>query len=107
MATDDRQPVNDGSGSPLASAGRTRLFADTTPEAEEYYVQAIRRMTPAEKMDRIRELSLRSRRMIEADILRKHPTASEHELKMRLVARWHGPEIALRFFGWDVEVEGY
>lgn len=42
-----------------------------------------------------------------AQIRKTYPDADEHELKLRLAARWIEPELMKKAFGWDPEKEGY
>jgi len=79
---------------------------DTSPEAEAVYLAAIGRMTPAQKLRRISELTCGVRALALIQLRRDFPDASEAELHKRLAARTLGPEIALRVYGWDVEREG-
>lgn len=85
----------------------SRLFDDTTAEAEHVLIEGMRRMTAAEKVARVEELTLQARALLEDDVRRRHPNADRRELLLRFAARWHGPGFTRRFFGWDPDLEGY
>jgi hypothetical protein len=99
--------VADEPDGPEPGVGGVPLFTDTDPKAVAYLVEALRRLTPMEKIERLNALTLRARAMLEADIRRMHPNADAHELRMRFAARWHGPAFARRYLNWDVDIEGY
>jgi hypothetical protein len=76
---------------------------DTTPEAWERYLEAIRRMTPNEKLQRVFELTDSVRSMAEAGVRARYPNASEREIFLRTGATWLGRELMIKAYGWDPE----
>ena len=70
-------------------------------------IEGMRRMSAAEKLAQVQALTLRARFMLEDDIRRRYPEASDWERRLRFAARWHGPEFTRKHFGWDPDVEGY
>lgn len=73
--------------------------ADTSPEAWKVYLEAQRRLTPGEKLQRILERSEMARRMTEAELRRKYPDAGDREIFLRRVRRELGPDLFLRVYG--------
>ncbi len=83
-------------------------LTDTAPEAEEVWIEGLRRMTGAERLLRALDLTAAVRALAAARIRAEHgPDVSEGELRLRLAALWLDRETMVRVFGWDPEVEGY
>lgn len=80
---------------------------DTAPWARRYMVEAYRKMPAWKKIEKVRKLNRLTTGLAMFDIRRKHPDASEHELRLRLGARRYGAEVMRRYFDWDVRVQGY
>ena len=83
------------------------LSDDTDPVIEEFLIAGYRRMSTAEKLERVRELTRAVQQLALMDIRRRHPEADEREQALRLASRWIEPELMLRAFGWDVREKGY
>jgi hypothetical protein len=80
---------------------------DVDPEIEKVVIEGWRRMSPAEKVDQVRQLTRTSRQFALAGIRRRHPDASEHELRLRLASFWLDRETMVRYLDWDPELQGY
>jgi hypothetical protein len=80
---------------------------DTHPAIEALLIEGYRRMSPSEKLERVRALNRTVQELALADIRRRHPAADEREQALRLASRWIEPELMLRAFGWDVRKAGY
>lgn len=80
-------------------------FDDAPPEVQRLVVEGWRRMTPAEKVAQVRRLTDTARRFALAGIRRRHPEASERELRLRLASYWLDRETMVRYLDWDPEVE--
>jgi len=80
---------------------------DTQPDIEAMLIEGYRRMTPAQKLARVRELIRCVQELALTDIRRRHPDAGEREQALRLASRWLDPDLMLRAFGWDVRKAGY
>jgi hypothetical protein len=91
---------------PLAP-GATAIPNDTDAAVEAILIEGYRRMSPAEKLERVRALTQAVQSLALADIRRRHPHASEREQALRLASRWLEPDLMLRAFGWDVREAGY
>lgn len=85
----------------------TSLFADTAPEAEQCLIEGYRRMPAWRKLQCITDLNMFLRQAQLAQIQKAYPDADEHELKLRLAARWIEPELLKKAFGWEPEKEWY
>ena len=80
---------------------------DTHPEIERILIEGYRRMTPARKFRYMQEMYEFAEQMGRADIKRRHPDASEREIRLRSASRRISPELMKKAFGWDVKKEGY
>ena len=79
------------------------LFTDTPLEVERKLVEGYRRMTPADKVRRVRDLNYTLRKLALAHLRSRYPTASERELQLRFAARLFDRETMIRAFGWAPE----
>ncbi len=80
---------------------------DTHPKIEAILIEGYRRMSAAEKMARVRAMSVAVQVLGLADVRRAHPDADERELALRLASRRLDAETMRRAFGWDPELEGF
>ncbi|MEW6363289.1 MAG: hypothetical protein AB1714_01480 [Acidobacteriota bacterium] len=80
---------------------------DTHPKCEALLVAGYRRMSPAEKLERVRALTIAVQELALMDVRRRHPEADAREQALRLASRWIDPELMVRAFGWDARRVGY
>ena len=80
---------------------------DTDPRIEAMLIEGYRRMSPSQKLERVRALTRAVQELALVDIRRRHPDADEREQALRLASRWIEPELMVRAFGWDVRKVGY
>ncbi len=80
---------------------------DTHPKVEAFLLDGYRRMSPAQKIARVTELTRAVQELALADIRRRHPNASAEEQALRLASRWLDPELMQRAFGWNVDEMGF
>jgi hypothetical protein len=80
---------------------------DTHPRVKALLIEGYRRMSPSQKLERVRALTRAVQELALADIRRRHPGADEREQALRLASRWIEPELMVRAFGWDVRKVGY
>jgi len=80
---------------------------DTDPAVEALLIEGYRKMSPAQKLERVRALNHAVQKLALADIRRRHPDADEREQALRLASRWLDPELMIRAFGWDFRKAGY
>lgn len=87
------------------SGYRTQAL-DSRPEVERIVVEGWRRMTPAEEVAQVRELTRTARRFAMAGIRARHPNASEREVRLRLASYWLDRETMVKWLDWDPDVAG-
>ena len=80
---------------------------DTHPEIEALLIAGYRKMSAAQKLERVQALTRAVQELALADVRRRHPNADAREQALRVASRWIEPELMLRAFGWDVRKEGY
>lgn len=73
--------------------------ADTDAETLEVLFELYRRMTPTDKLQRVRELTLAANRLALAGLRRRHPGDSGEELLLRLARVRLGDEVVDRVYG--------
>jgi hypothetical protein len=108
-----RIPATDGG--PVASARPDGTLltmpsgapTDTHPMIEAILVEGYRRMSPAQKLARVTELTRAVQLLALADVRRHYPTASAEEQALRVASRWLEPELMRRAFGWNVDETGF
>jgi hypothetical protein len=84
-----------------------QLAADTPPEIEAIIIDGYRRMSPREKLERVRELGQAAQQMALLRIDKQYPGATARERQLRLAALWLSREQMIAAFGWDPDREGY
>jgi hypothetical protein len=80
---------------------------DTDPRIEALLIAGYRRMSPAQKLERVRALTRGVQELALLDVRRRHPDADEREQALRVASRWIEPALMLRAFGWDVREVGF
>ena len=69
---------------------------DTAPAVAALVLEGYRKMTPGERLRRMSALTVDLRRLIVADVRRRHLNATEDEVRAELARRWLPPELAKR-----------
>lgn len=82
-------------------------LSDTSPEAERVLIEGYRRMSPAEKLERVFSLNRALEQLQAARIRADYGDISEREMRLRLASLRLGRETMVKVFGWDPEVEGW
>ena len=81
--------------------------SDTSPDAERVLIDGYRRMSPAEKLQRVASLN---RALVELSTARLRAqygaTMSPRELRLRLAALWLDAETMRKAFDWDPAARG-
>jgi hypothetical protein len=80
---------------------------DTHPVIQTFLTEGYRKMSPTEKMDRVRALTRAVQELALADIRTRHPAANGREQALRLASRWIEPALMTRAFGWNPDRERY
>jgi len=84
------------------------LARDTPPDVEERILEGYRRMSPAEKIQRVVELNRAVETMAAARVREQYgPDLSDRELRLRLAALRLDRRTMIEVFGWDPEEHGY
>ena len=79
--------------------------ADTSPEAWQVWLDLVRKMSPAERLQRTFECSAFVRNLGEAGIRQAHPGACDREVFLRVAQRQLGDELFRKAYG--SELDGY
>lgn len=77
----------------------TNRLSDTAPDASEVLVDLYRRMTPAAKLRRVRDLTLAANQLALAGLRERHPGESEPELLLRLARLRLGDALVEKAYG--------
>jgi hypothetical protein len=80
---------------------------DTHPKVQAILIEGYRRMTPSEKLERVRALTRAVQELALLDVRRRHPGADAREQALRVASRWIEPDLMVRAFGWDAREVGY
>lgn len=80
---------------------------DTHPKIEAILLEGYRKMSPAQKLERVRMLTRAVQELALLDVRRRHPNADAREQALRVASRWIEPQLMVKAFGWDARVEGY
>ena len=80
-------------------------LSDTNPAVEAILIEGYRKMSPAEKFERM-ALAGAVQELAFLDIRRRHPNADERGAGLRLAGGLDRPELMLRAFGWDIREAG-
>jgi hypothetical protein len=80
---------------------------DTDTEIEKRLIEGLRRMSAAEKLQRVAEVWEAMEILALADIRGRHPQADAWERRVCIASRRVPPELLKKAFGWDVEEKGY
>ena len=75
------------------------MLSDTTPAAQQVYEQAIRRLTPDERVAITMEMIAVTDDLLRAGIRLRHPDATGEEFAYLLLRAKYGPELAGRVYG--------
>jgi hypothetical protein len=81
--------------------------SDTDPRIEAILIRGYRAMSAAQKLERVRALTLTVQELALVDVRRRHPEASAREQQLRVASRWLAPELMSGAFGWDSRQMGY
>ena len=80
---------------------------DTDPQAERVLIELTRRAPVWQRITQASELTQACRELVMGELRRRHPQATEAELRRRLAARVLPREDVMRVYGWDPAEQGY
>jgi hypothetical protein len=86
---------------PLAASG-----TDTSAEALAVQMDCYRRMSPAERLRRVSDLTVGACMVSLAGLRQRHRGATERELLLRLAVLRLGAETVARVYGWTAPRDG-
>jgi hypothetical protein len=83
------------------------LSPDTSIDAQQVQFELLRRLSPAQELTLVFELTDTMRGLILADLHHRFPQADAAEIKRRFIARVLPREDVIRAYGFDPQAEGY
>lgn len=81
------------------SAAHHHGVDDTSPAASRFYYEHLRALSPRERLEIAARLSMAVRRLAEAGVRRRHPTASGAEVTAHVAASMYGRQVVERVLG--------
>lgn len=79
---------------------------DTTPQVERFLFDRLRAMPISQKARQLREINATVELLAIAGIRRRHPGATDQEIRIRLAALRLDRETMIQVYNWDPEAEG-
>lgn len=80
--------------------------SDTTPAVERLLIEGYRRMSPAEKLERVAAMNRALQQLATARLRAQYGQMTESELRLRLAALRLDARTMRDAFGWDPGVHG-
>ncbi len=77
----------------------TRMFSDTSPEAEAVLIELFRQAPGWRKLEMVGELFATTKLLAMGGLRERHPQASEEELRRRLAGLLLGEDLATKAYG--------
>ena len=77
----------------------TRMFSDTSPEAEAVLIELFRQAPGWRKLEMVGELFATTKLLVLGGLRERHPEATEEELRRRLADMLLGEELAAKAYG--------
>jgi len=85
----------------------TKDLEPKDPKLERILLEALRKMTPAQKFEKVSDMMVAMHILAMSDVRRRHPDADERECLLRVASRRVPEDLMLKAFGWDVKEKGY
>ena len=82
-------------------------LSDTSPDAERVLIEGYRRMTPAQRLDRVFAMNRALEQLQRARIAAEYGSVPEREMRLRLASLRLGRETMVKVFGWDPDKMGW
>ena len=80
---------------------------DTAPEVWHMLIERWRAMSPAEKLAVVDAANRACEALAAVGVRRRHPEASDDEVRQRVIALRLGRQLSVAVYGWDPDVEGW
>lgn len=82
-------------------------MSDTPAVVQAELIERWRTLSAGDRFQRVAELNDSCERPALAGIRRRHPSAGEREVWLRLIALRLGRDVMVEVYGWDPDVEGW
>jgi hypothetical protein len=83
------------------------LSSDTTVDAQRMHYELMRRLPGWKRLNLAFDLTQAMRQLVLTDIRRRHPAASDAEVRRRFIARVLPREDVIKAYGFDPTLEDY
>jgi hypothetical protein len=80
---------------------------DTDRKVQALLIEGYRRMSEAERLQKVFELNRLLVKLMEAEVRHRHQNADEREIRLRVASRWLPPELMQKAFGWNPKERGF
>ena len=77
----------------------SKLFPDTSPEAEAVLINLLRQAPPWRKLEMVNRLNASMHTLLISGLRQRHPQASEEHIRRRLADLLLGPKLAQEVYG--------
>jgi len=83
------------------------VLNDTDKKVQALLIEGYKRMSEAERLQKVCELNLLLVKLMEAEVRQRYPNADEREIRLRVASRWLPPELMQKAFGWNPKERGF
>jgi hypothetical protein len=80
---------------------------DTDKKVQALLIEGYKRMSEAERLQKVFELNCLLVKLMEAEVRHRHPNADEREIRLRVASRWLPSELMQKAFGWNPKERGF
>jgi hypothetical protein len=83
------------------------MLNDTDRKVQALLIEGYKRMSEAERLQKVFELNRLLVKLMEAEVRHRYPNADEREIRLRVASRWLPPELMQKAFGWNPKERGF
>jgi hypothetical protein len=83
------------------------MLNDTDKKVQALLIEGYKRMSEAERLQKVCELNRLLVKLMEAEVRQRYPDADEWEIRLRVASRWLPPELMRKAFGWNPKERGF
>jgi hypothetical protein len=80
---------------------------DTNRKVQALLIEGYKRMSEAERLQKVFELNRLLVKLMEAEVRHRHQNADERETRLRVASRWLPSELMQKAFGWNPKERGF
>jgi hypothetical protein len=80
---------------------------DTDRKVQALLIEGYKRMSEAERLQKVFELNRLLVKLMEAEVRHRHQNADERETRLRVASRWLPSELMQKAFGWNPKERGF